>query len=184
MRVSIALSFLLPVIVSGLPVGTTIPGAAQVPGTSQRISSSKQAENYAAKNGQQAQANLVKSKQVAQQVMQENPNIPEANVRSGKHDFGSQGVAMNTIQMPAQPGAYHPPNKGTGAGTVAVHVPSVPGPGGVEQIDRNRPVITQPIPNQGKPANANQGKTASYNPSNPVPLNGPVRRMILPSQMF
>ena len=154
-----------------------VPGAETVAGNpSQRLSSSNQAENYAAKNGPGAQQDLQKGKEVAQQVMAENPNIPEANVRAGKHSGGSQGADQVTLQVPAAPGQYNPPPKGPGAGSVAAHVTSQPGPTGREQIDKSKPIVTQPIPGAAppNPANPNQGKTSSFNPANPVPLNGPV----------
>ncbi|MCJ1331385.1 hypothetical protein MMC10_008075 [Thelotrema lepadinum] len=155
-----------------------IPGAERVSGTTQRLSSSNQAENYAANNGPQAQAELRKGKEVGQQVLAENPDIPEANVRAGKHSGGSQGADQVTLQVPAAGTQYAPPSKGPGTGSVAAHVTAQPGPGGREQVDQSKPVTTMPQPGATPPnvPNANQGKTASYNPAHPVPPTGPVKR--------
>ena len=159
-----------------------VPGAATSGLGAQRMSTSNRAQNYAdnppaGTTQPQAQAQLQRAQDATQQVMQQNPTIPQATVRAGVHSGGSTGKDMATVQMPAQPGQYQPPARPqdqglSGAGSVAAHLPVKTGPGGEGQLDNTRPIQTLPAAGAGNVANKDSGNTASYNPARPYPYYG------------
>ena len=151
--------------------GYTANGAAQAPPGSgpQRGSTTNQAQGYADSHGESA--NLDDGKRISQNVFgsTQNQQVPTYNVRAGPHD-SSQGPSYVTTQVPADPRVYQPPPKNAGpygAGTVAAHIPTAPTPGGTQQADPSRGIITQPPP--GSVANQDRGKTSGYNQDNPNP---------------
>ena len=192
MRASIVLSLALSTAVLGNPMmpsgsGQGVPGASQGGLGTQQMSTSKQAQGYADNRGPQEQDDLRKAQQIGAQVMDQNPQIPQSNVRAGVHSGGSQGANQVTLQVPAHPGQYSPPSSGnpgqSGVGSAAAHVPAQDtGYGGPARIDPTRPIVTKPDPGTGQQGNKDQGKTASYYPPGDYPLPGqPPRKRDLSS---
>ena len=139
----------------------------------QRGSTSQAATNYGSRGSTQQQ-NVQDGSRIAQSYFGNptNRDVPQYNMRAGPHSGGSQGGSgdrgYTTVQAPANPRYYDPPPRNAGpygAGSVAVHIPSAPTPGGTQRFDPSRPAVTQPRP--GQQANQDTGKTSTFNPNNP-----------------